>query len=663
MGNIALLDKKTIDQIAAGEVVERPSSVVKELAENAIDAGAFAISIEIRDGGTSLIRITDDGCGMAADELPLAFTAHATSKLHEISDLDTIASLGFRGEALASIASVSRVELVTKRPEDLTATRFVIEGGQKKNEEEIGAPNGTTIIVRDLFYNVPARAKFLKTAITEAASVGSYVEQLALSHPGISFKYTVNGSVRLSTSGNGSLKDVIYRLYGKDVLRELIAVEVGSHENGIELSGFIAKPAFCRGNRQLENYYVNGRYVKNKILTKAIEDGFGNKLMQHQYPFTCLFLDIQGNRVDVNVHPTKMEVRFSDEPEIYLFLKNTIASCLSGQDMIITASPEAAADTGKKEKIKAPESFEINEREASKISRQDGKSPEKAAEASENSAKQPAEKAALPIPAEKTGEKKGIWTHIPTAAEVNGWNHNKKETADSPEKTGIIREKIPSYESRSEKETGHYEQQSLAFLTPEARKKHRLIGQIFDTYWLVEFDGSLYIIDQHAAHEKVLYERLISAYRSRELTSQLLLPPQIVSLTLAEEAVLQTHREAFEKLGFVIEPFGGRDYAIREVPYTLEALGGKSFFEEILQELSHNVSSGELETFDRYTYRVATEACKAAVKGHDHLSFDEANRLIDELLELEDPYHCPHGRPTIISFTRNDLEKRFKRIL
>ncbi len=701
MGVIALLDKKTIDQIAAGEVVERPSSVVKELVENAIDAGAFAISIEIKDGGISMIRITDDGCGMDPEDLPLAFTAHATSKLHAISDLDSIASLGFRGEALASIASVSRVELITKRADDLTATRYTIEGGVKKECEEIGAPDGTTIIVRDIFYNVPARAKFLKTAITEAAQVGSYVEQLVLSHPGISFKYTVNGSTKIATSGNGSLKDVIYRLYGKDILNELVPIEAENEENGLSISGFIAKPSFCRGNRQLENYYVNGRYVKNKILTKAIEDGFGNKLMQHQYPFTCLFMDINGSLVDVNVHPTKMEVRFSEEPAIYKFVKQTIESALNGLDMIISSSLEEK-DKKIEEHLKAPEPFEKKERMSNAV--QDT--------TIEN--KKPTATPSFETKVPEKEEKSGIWQHIPTAAEKNGWTHSFNEDAKNKNDPVLLRETeillenkpiennlplkdmepVTSAESSSvsdkdnasnqakpeekqiakeiikeepasykKEEKVVYEQQTFGFLTKEARISHRLIGQVFDTYWLVEYDGNLYIIDQHAAHEKVLFEKLIKGYRERKLASQMISPPQIVSLTIAEEAILNMHMAAFEKLGFVIEPFGGRDYAIREVPYTLEALGSKSLFEEVLSDLEHASSTGNLEEIDIYTHRVATEACKAAVKGHDHLSFKEADQLIDELLKLDDPYHCPHGRPTIISFTQSDLEKRFKRIV
>ena len=647
---IALLDKKTIDQIAAGEVVERPSSVVKELVENAIDAHATAINIEIKDGGISLIRVTDDGCGIAPEEIPTAFMRHATSKIREIGDLDTLTTLGFRGEALSSIAAVSRVELITKRAEDLTATRCRIDGGKEISLDEIGAPDGTTMIVRDLFYNVPARAKFLKTALTESAHVGSYVEQLALSHPGIAFTYIQGGSARITTSGTGSLRDVIYHLYGKEVVKELIPIAHTDPDLGLTVEGFAARPVISRGNRAFENYYVNGRYVKNRVLMRAIEDGFGTRLMQHQYPFTTLFIDIDGSRVDVNVHPTKMEVRFSEEAAIYEAVRKAISDSLKESEMIVQPSLDNNNKIAPVVEEKTPEPFEHEARRQKEEASSDTPRPSVPSEAGSlfreaspygagSHSKLRSEPVAVPAsavsdeiaPGHVSGEDKG---------------YGPAEPAPSDGKTSSVTG------------SGTFEQTTFGFLTEEARTRHKLIGQAFKTYWIVEFDKSLFIIDQHAAHEKVLYEQLIARYRERELASQTIDPAIVVSLTIKEELLLNEHMDAFESLGFVIEHLGGRDYAVRAVPYTLSALGSKELFREVLDHLEDTVKAEEL---DLYTHRVATEVCKAAVKGHDVLSFSEADRLIDDLLKLDDPYHCPHGRPTIIAFTQSELEKKFRR--
>lgn len=665
MALISVLDAKTIDQISAGEVVERPSSVVKELTENAIDAGAGAISIEIKDGGVAMIRITDDGCGIAPEDLPTAFLPHATSKLHSITDLDDLATLGFRGEALSSIASVSRVEMITKTADELSACRCRIDGGKLLGIDDIGAPNGTTIIVRDLFYNIPARAKFLKSAMTEASYIGTYVEQLALSHPGIAFSFTVNGSVKLETSGSGSLKDVIYKLYGRDVVKELIPLNFHDEGRGIDISGFIARPVVSRGNRHFENYYVNGRYVKNRVVMKAIEDGYGNKLMQHQYPFTCFAIDIDGRKVDINVHPTKMEVRFSEETVLYELLRNLITEALSSQEMILRPSLDAKASKPAVEKPqkKVPEPFEKKAREdglaciresaptypAMAVNTQHVPQTEGTTERAKTFAE------SFVVTADKTPP-------VPTDKSVM---ENKSRTAEESEHTMPAKPcnaEVPPTEpiAAAKAENESFEQMTFGFLTEEARKTSRIVGQCFDTYWIVEYNGSLFIIDQHAAHEKVLYEQFMAKYRERKLASQQISPPLIVTLTSLEESLLKEHKNAFEELGFVIEHFGGHDYAVRAVPYTLEALGTKKLFIEILDHLE---DAPRIEDMDIYTHRVATEACKAAVKGHDKISFSEAQHLIDTLLTLDDPYHCPHGRPTIIAFTQKELEKKFKRVL
>ncbi|MCI1721382.1 MAG: DNA mismatch repair endonuclease MutL [Lachnospiraceae bacterium] len=628
MRPIEVLDQRTIDQIAAGEVVERPASIVKELAENAIDAGATAVAIDIRDGGITQIRITDDGCGIAENEITKAFLRHATSKITKVQDLSEIASYGFRGEALSSIAAVSRVEMITKRPEDLTATRFRIEGGKPVEKEEIGAPDGTTVIVRSLFYNTPARAKFLKTAMTEASHVGSYAEQLAISNPKVSVKYTVNGELKIDTSGNGSLKDVLYQIYGREISKELVPVQGYEEdaEKGIEIRGLIAKPVVSRGNRNFENYYVNGRCVKSRILMKAIEDGYGNKLMQHQYPFTVLFLTIDGHKVDVNVHPAKTEVRFSDEQAVYDAVRHAVEGALERQEMIVKASLEDAAihtdDAEKTAGSSVPEPFEKKARERLRTDK-------------------------MPEPEKQNTEKQDTEKQEPEKPEA------EKNALTESERTGAA---VPGMKEVS------YEQQEMptGFLKEKAKADRRIIGQAFSTYWIVEYQQNLFIIDQHAAHEKVLYERLIREYRNRKVSSQGVSPPMIVSLDIREETLMKTYSGAFRDLGFEIEPFGGREYAVSAVPYQLSAIDSKELFRSILDHLE---DTREIEGLDLYTHRVATEACKAAVKGNGRLSAAEAEILIDELLTLDDPYHCPHGRPTIISLSRTDLEKKFKRIV
>lgn len=650
---IHVLDQSTVDKIAAGEVVERPASVVKELTENAIDAGATRITIEIRDGGITMIRITDNGKGIAPEDIPLAFLRHATSKIVTVKDLSSLSSLGFRGEALSSIAAVSRVEMITKRPEDLTATRYVIEGGREKLRAEIGAPDGTTIIVRDIFYNTPARAKFLKTPMTEASHVASYVEQLVLSNPSIAFQFTVNGQVKLSSSGSGNVKDAIYHIYGRSIVSDL--VEIKSERDGISVSGYIGKPSISRGNRNYENYYVNGRYVKTKIISSGIEDGFANKLMQHQYPFACLFIDVSGSSVDVNVHPSKMEVRFSDEKKMYETIRDMVKSALDNLEMIPDAS---YIETYKRDKEEKKERNRITPR----MQAFEGAAARTATEethdnqAAEN-LKAEKEAAQGNVRRDEVREKKPVYGTgkaysseqlFPTDLEIQENNKRPAPAADSGQ--------------NKEAKTGHYEQQSFLprFLSKEAGPMRRIVGVVFSTYWIFEYDNKMYMMDQHAAHERVLFERLMKKYHERKLSSQMLNPPILISLNAEEELLLKTYMEAFTALGFEIEPFGGHDYAIHAVPYDLGTIDSRELFVDLLSQLKRSQS---IETLEVYIHRVATEACKAAVKGGRKLSVEEAKSLVDQLFECEDPYHCPHGRPTIISFTKSDLEKRFKRIV
>lgn len=656
---ISVLDQNTIDKIAAGEVVERPASVVKELVENAIDAGASAVTIEIKEGGTKLIRITDNGSGIEKSQVPLAFLRHATSKIRSVDDLIWISSLGFRGEALSSIAAVSRVELITKTRDTLLGIRYLIEGGQEKALEEVGAPDGTTFLIRDLFYNTPARAKFLKTPATEAGYIANYMEQLALSHPHISFKYIQNGQTKLHTSGNNNQKEVIYQIYGRDITKELIEIHHTEDSGNLEITGFIGKPVISRGNRNFENYYVNGRYVKSKILMKAIEDAYHTFMMQHKYPFTSLSITLKGEDVDINVHPTKMEVRFSKQEYMYRQVFQAVLDGLTKKELIPEISLEKKPVKEIKAKpMQAPEPFEYNRKQM-----ENNKSMSVTKQS--NSLKE------TPIYVVK--EKQINTTPLPNK-EVKSTDKLLDHTIIRKHNEEIIHENIKVHESNStenfqkivlqnnvqEEKPQQLELFDGKLLSKEAKKHHKIIGQVFDTYWLIQMEDKLFIIDQHAAHEKVLYERIVKEMKERKVTSQLLSPPIIISLNLQEQEKMKKYMDVFISLGFEIESFGGREYSIRAVPQNLYGLTRQDFFIEILDHLDEDATSKNIETLSD---KMATMACKAAVKGNQKLSSAEAIALIDELLELENPYNCPHGRPTIISMTKYELEKKFKRIV
>lgn len=651
MRKIAVLDQNTIDKIAAGEVVERPASVVKELVENAVDAGATAITVEIKEGGISFIRVTDNGGGIEKEQVPLAFLRHATSKIEKVEDLLQISSLGFRGEALSSISAVSQMEVITKTPEALTGVRYVIEGGREKTLEEVGAPNGTTMLVRNLFFNTPARGKFLKTAMTETGYVSGYMEQLALSHQDISFKYMVNGQTKLHTSGNSNLKDVIYGIYGRDITREL--VPVAFERPGISIEGFIGKPVIARGNRNFENYYINGRYVKSKILMKAIEEAYKPYMMQHKYPFVCLHYDIEGEEIDVNVHPTKMEVRFQNQGAVYNATYDMITAALSHREMIPEVELEKRTEP-KQEKTAPPEPFETGYKQQAKkweSSIKEAKTPYVAADL-----KPAIQKPSIPVPSvPQTGLQPAMAEPARKAATV------KSELPGSVRpQTEVHTPTVSEKPSVSPEKPVQMELFDDRLLSKKARLHHRIIGQLFETYWLVEYDNKFYIIDQHAAHEKVLYERFMKEFANREIVTQMVSPPQVISLNLQEDLLLKTHMELFKRFGFEISEFGGREYSIHGVPANLYGISVQNFFVELLDSLENENARQPL---DILTGRIATAACKAAVKGNNTLSVQEADKLIDELLGLDNPYHCPHGRPTIISMTKYELEKKFKRIV
>lgn len=618
MPNIAILNQETIDKIAAGEVVERPCSVVKELVENAIDAGSTAITVEIKEGGISFIRITDNGCGIERDQVAVAFYRHSTSKIRSAEDLLTVKSLGFRGEALSSISAVARVELITKTYDELTGTRYVIEGSKELSNEEIGAPDGTTFIVKDLFYNVPARRKFLKTAQTEGSYISDMVEKLALSHPDISFKFINNNQTKLHTSGNGNRKDIIYHIFGREISSSLLEVK---HEcEYFKVEGFIGKPVITRGNRNYENYFINGRYVKSNILSRAIEEAYKSFLMQHQYPFTVLYFTFF-SELDVNVHPTKMELRFDNNNEIYVELCDTIYAILSRKEMI----PEVPVDS-----TPAPKKIVHEYKEP------------------------------IPEPFEKrrinevrAAESRSVYGQSVTSTVKD---YSAIEPAVKTPKTSTAYE--PAQVVTGTQQTlGDYDK---VFLTESSKKQFSIIGQLFKTYWLIEFEDKLYIIDQHAAHEKVLYEKTMARLANKDFTSQRISPPIVMTLDARECEMLEKYRPQIEQFGYEVEHFGGKEYMISAIPDNLFNIDMKDLFIEMLDDFSN--ATGR-QTPDIITEKVASMSCKAAVKGNDKLTLPEINKLIDELLSLDNPYNCPHGRPTIISMSKYEIEKKFKRIV
>lgn len=636
MSKIQVLDQNTINQIAAGEVIDRPASIVKELMENAIDAGASMIAVEIEDGGTSLIRITDNGCGIEKEDIKVAFLRHSTSKIKTALDLLSVSSLGFRGEALSSIAAVCQVELITKTEGNITGIRYKIEGGKEISYEEIGAPEGTTFIVRNIFFNTPARRKFLKAAQTEAGYISDIIEKIALSHPEISISFKSNNQTKIHTSGNGNLKDVIYSIYGRDIANNLL--EVNFKNEFMSMTGYIGKAIISKGNRSFENYFINGRYIKSNIISKAIEDGYKFILMQHKYPFTAINFEIDQELLDVNVHPAKMELRFRKSEAIYPFISENIKQTLIEKPNIVNVELEKEKEQPK-EVIKTPEPFEI-----------------KRSQLNQN----------LTAINDST---QNLVNHVigDTDYEI---------TSDKYIKADIIRETSDYDVSDTDNKSSNVNitdnsiakpavQQELTevfdnFLSNDARAKHKLIGQVFDTYWIVEYQEKMYIIDQHAAHEKVMFESLMAKLADKKISSQMINPPIILNLSMNEAALLDKYMNNFKEIGFEIEAFGGQDYAVRAVPSDLYTLDSYDVLMDIIDNLS-----GENSRMvpDIITEKIASMSCKAAVKGNSKMSTAEANALIDQLLSLDNPYNCPHGRPTIISMSKYELEKKFKRII
>ena len=668
MPEIQLLDQATINQIAAGEVIDRPSSVVKELLENAIDAKATAITVEIKDGGISFIRITDNGCGIEKDQVRKAFLRHATSKLHTIDDLLDIGSLGFRGEALSSIAAIAQVELISKPPEAMLGISYQIEDGEEKSLTQIGAPDGTTILVRNLFYHVPARKKFLKTAATEGNYINQLMENMAMLRPDISMRFINGGQNKLYTSGNGRLKDLIYTIYGREISSNVL--EINYECPLFAVTGYIGKPIISRGNRTFENYYINGRFVKSRLIAAAIEQAYKPFMMQHRYPFTVLHIKIKPELIDVNVHPAKMEVRFQQENEIYELLAGAIENTLRGKEFIPDVSDDGKAEKKVQEKQKLPEPFEQRRLQAMK----EIIPPPPAEHKTQNEQKPSAEhKTQSEQKLPRNEEQPNVSSKL--SEPVCEYKAEKKQTIkDSDSKwesaSGIhkrigqdVSQTVNQMPTQPEQKLEKPEQQTLftePLLSEKARIHHRLIGQLFDTYWLIQYGNQLYIMDQHAAHEKVNYERLMEAYRKKERITQFVSPPMVISLTRAEEAILEEFKSEFERIGFTIEPYGGREYAISEIPANLYGINEKELFLEMLSDLEDR---GSMQPSELIASKLASMSCKAAIKGGQKISFQEADALVSQLLTLENPYACPHGRPTIITMTKYELEKKFKRIV
>jgi len=716
---IKVLDQNTINKIAAGEVIEKPSSVIKELVENSIDSGATAVTVEVKGGGLSFLRVTDNGAGIKKDEVKLAFLRHATSKLVTVEDLLSISSLGFRGEALASIAAVAQVEMITKTADDVTGLRYQIHGGKEISSEEIGAPGGTTIIVRNLFYNTPARKKFMKTDATETSYIYDLMCRICMSHPEISFKFIANGTDKLFTSGNGKLRDIIYHIYGRDITSNLL--EINAENDYMKISGYIARPCISRGNRSFEGYYVNHRYIKSAVLTKAIEDAFRTFVMIHKFPFTEINFQVRPDLLDVNVHPTKMELKFANSQDIYSFTYNAIRETLLFKELIPDVAPgkDPKPETFKQRDVgNAPEAFENKRREA--IVRAE----ERTVPQSQPEQLRPAEPQSQPeqlrsaetqtspqqlCPIEPQTSSQPVRPVIEIIDETSSSNNKESDVIDNnqtekpagnyiyadrnndleraivqnrnvvnespaytapaparPSVTAATQDSTVSAASDAayiEEAGKKYVQQDMfqeKFLTKEARAKHRLIGQLFKTYWLIEYDGKFFIMDQHAAHEKVKYEELMENYKNKKIYSQYLMPPAVVTLSAAEIEFLHENMEMFEALGYQIENFGGREFKLNAVPDNLFGLDGRELFIDFIADAS---SSAKKVTIDTFIHKLSTMACKAAIKGNTEISFKEADALIDQLLKLENPYTCPHGRPTVISMTEAEIEKKFKRIV
>ncbi|CDE70060.1 dNA mismatch repair protein MutL [Clostridium sp. CAG:277] len=672
MSKIHVLNQDTINKIAAGEVIERPMAVVKELTENAIDAGAGAITVEVKDGGKALIRMTDNGVGMNEEDVRLAFTPHATSKIDDAEDLLRVSTLGFRGEALASISSVSQLEMVTKTRNELMGCRYEADGGKERTLEAVGCPDGTTILVRNLFFNTPARLKFLKSSPTEAGYINTLIERLALSHPDISFRFINQNQTKLHTSGNGNLKDVIYHIYGKDITSNLL--EVDASEVSCQVKGFIGKPIISRGNRNYMNYFINGRYIKSSTIHKAIEDAYQPYTMQHRYPFTVLHFTVAPELVDINVHPQKMEIRFSDAQGIYQSVYHAISEALKHREFIpeVSLASPASQPVPKKgqataKPVREPEMFEKKRMQSvqileeikkqDEILKQQGIMRESAVYGKQDRA----DASKIMDDVSDMESTKAAGNAVPNIRQTE----EAVSTAPNIGQVEIVENIVQNTEHTKEvKYNVHNPVQESFFdkgiLSEQAQKEVKIIGQVFDTYWILQYDNAMYMVDQHAAHEKVLYERFMKQFSEKKPMVQLLQPPVVLTLTMQEEQAVKEHMSVFEELGYQIEPFGGREYVVNGVPAHLPQIGNEELLKEVIDAM---VDEHSRPTPDILKDKIASMSCKAAVKGNNRLPREQMEELLRELMTLENPYHCPHGRPTMIKMTKTELDKKFKRIV
>lgn len=686
MSKIHVLNQDTINKIAAGEVIERPMAVVKELTENAIDADANAITVEVKDGGKALIRMTDNGVGMNEEDVRLAFTPHATSKIDDAEDLLRVSTLGFRGEALASISSVSQLEMVTKTRNELMGCRYEADGGKERTLEAVGCPDGTTILVRNLFFNTPARLKFLKSSPTEAGYINTLIERLALSHPDISFRFINQNQTKLHTSGNGNLKDVIYHIYGKDITSNLL--EVDASEVSCQVKGYIGKPIISRGNRNYMNYFINGRYIKSSTIHKAIEDAYQPYTMQHRYPFTVLHFTVAPELVDINVHPQKMEIRFSDAQGIYQSVYHAISEALKHKEFIPEVSLAAPAHKSVPKKgqntakpVREPEMFEKKRMQSVQILEEIKKQDERLKQRgvlretavygkrdSTEISRETDQSVSNMEQIKTTGESVPDMGQKETAgntASNMGQPEETQNTVRNMEQPENAENAIPNTERINEVRYNVHDPVQESFfdegiLSEQAQKEVKIIGQVFDTYWILQYENAMYMVDQHAAHEKVLYERFMKQLSEKKAMVQMLQPPVILTLTMQEEQAVKEHMSVFEELGYQIEPFGGREYAVSGVPAHLPQIGNEELLKEVIDAM---VDEHARPTPDILKDKIASMSCKAAVKGNNRLPREQMEELLRELMTLENPYHCPHGRPTMIKMTKTELDKKFKRIV
>ena len=654
MKRINLLDENTSNKIAAGEVVERPSSVVKELIENSIDANARNITIEIEEGGEKLIKIIDDGDGIHPEDIKKAFLPHATSKIKNSSDIFSINTLGFRGEALPSIAAVSKVSLKSKIQEEDFGREIIIEGGEILSFNECGINKGTSIEVKDLFFNVPARKKFLKTSSREASLISDIVSRIALANPSISFKLFNNGKKVLNTYGNSNLLDVTRTIYGKNIGENIIYFE--HSEDTLTLYGYIGKEVIARGSRNNQSIFVNGRYIKNRTLVVAVENAFKSFSTVNKFPFFILFIEVYPENIDVNIHPSKAEIKFKDERLIFKKVFDTVHEALRNEifkefevkkdentnfkkDEFKEISFDIKDDYEKKERTKVTLPVDLNyERTYSK----DYENIYEKEYSNSSSSKY----------LEETKTNNNVNYNNIDSKESNTLNENFT-LRENFYKDNVLDEKISKIpkEDLSNKNSN----ERIPKFPPL-----RIIGQFNKTYILGEYDEVLYMIDQHAAHEKILFEKYFKNIEEGSIIIQPLLVPEIIDLTLDDFSYYEENKEIFKNAGFTLEEFGGNSLALKEVPYFLGKLDAKGLFLNILDNIKE-LGSGK--TSEVKYNKIATMACKAAVKGHDLLSEQEMIKLVEDLRYINDPFHCPHGRPTIIKFTNYDLEKKFRRIV